>query len=166
MEIVQEYKGRDNTVAKAVAAFGFNQPNPEDIIHREDYDSDAEYAVALARMTQTMSTPEYRSAARKVGVKAQVKTEEEERTIQRKEYAEIRKTVTLNDYELEQIDREAKEMAREELATGKISAHQLGATIEQFANHLTKERKNQKAANQQINAMFRKEIRRNTVADE
>ena len=159
MEIVQELQTRESVAKKAVAAFGFNQPNPEDVIHREDYDSDAEYAVALARMTQTMNSPEYRAAARKVGVTAQRDSEDEERKRQREEYKEIRKAVTLSDYELEQIDKEALALARKELASGKIGASELGAAVERIAAELTKKQKDVKAGKMQFNAMFRREVK-------
>ena len=163
MEIVMELQNRDSIRQKAAAALGFNQPNPEDVIHREDYGSDAEYAVALARMTQTMNTPEYRAAARKVGVTAQNRTEEDERAEQRKEYAEIRKTVKLDSVELEQIDREALQLARQQLADGKIAYSQLGETVEQIAKQLTEKAKDRKAGNIQLNAAFRREAKRGQV---
>ena len=70
-----EIQTKETTKQKMAAALGFDQPNPEDIIHRKDYSSDAEYAVALARMTKIMSSPEYRQAARKVGVAVQQENE-------------------------------------------------------------------------------------------
>ena len=159
-EIVQELMTRDTIRAKAAAALGLNQPNPEDVIHREDYESDAAFAVALARLTQTMNTPEYRAAARKVGVTAQKQNEDEEREAQRKEYAEIRKTVKLDSVDLERIDKEALTLARQQLAEGKIAYSQLGETVETIAKQLTERVKDRKAGNIQLNAAFRREAKR------
>lgn len=159
-EIVMELQNRDSIRQKAAAALGFNQPNPEDVIHREDYGSDAEYAVALARLTQTMNTPEYRAAARKVGVTAQNRTEEDTRKQQREEFKQIRKTVELDAAELEQIDREALQLARQQLANGRIGASLLGETVETIAKQLMEKRKDQKAGNIQLNAAFRREAKR------
>ena len=159
-EIVMELQTRDTIRQKAAAALGLNMPSPEDVLHREDFNSDAEFAVALARMTQTMNTPEYRSAARKVGVTAQKQNEDEEREAQRKEYAEIRKSVTLDSVDLEQIDKEALHRARQQLAEGKIGASQLGEAVEQIAKQLTEKAKDRKAGNIQLNAAFRREAKR------
>ena len=159
MEIVQELQTREKTAAKAAAAFGFNQPNPEDIIHREDYASDAEYAVALARMTQTMATPEYRAAARKVGVVAHQQNEEAERKRQREEFERIRKEITLDELDQQNVDAEAQRLAKIELAQGKIMASEYGDAILRHAEKLTEKAKDRKAENMMFNAMIRKQYR-------
>ena len=159
MEIVQELRTREQIQEKAAAAFGFNQPNPEDIIQREDYESDTEYAVALARMTQIMSTPEYRSAARKAGVVAQRKTEDEEREQQREEFARIRKEVTLDSIDQQNVDEEAERLAKMDLAQGKIRASEFSDAILNHAEKLTKKAKDRKAENLMFNAMIRKQLR-------
>ena len=161
MEIVT----RESIKEKAAAAFGFNMPNPEDVIHREDYDSDAEYAVALAQMTQTMSTPEYRAAARKVGVAAQQRSEEEERKQQKKEFAEIRKTVTLSEVDERIIDEKARQLAKDDLAAGKITVSQYSNAVLKYADTLTKKALDTKAGNRMFNAKIRREIDAGKITD-
>ncbi len=152
-----EFETKESFRQKAEAALGLNMPNPEDVIHRKDFASDAEYAVALAQMTQTMSTPEYRAAARKAGVAIHRENEKEIRQQQRKEYEEIRKGITLTELEVSNIDREAEQIARYNLGSGKIPASQLGAEIAKIANELTKKKKDEKAGDQLFNKMVRRE---------
>lgn len=159
MEIVQELQTREKIQAKAAAAFGFNTPNPEDIIKRENFDSDTAYCVALAQMTQTMATPEYRAAARKVGVAVHQENEEAERKRQREEFKKIRKDVTLDSVDQQNIDKEAQQLAKIELAQGKIMASEYGDAILRHADKLTEKAKDRKAENMMFNAMIRKQYR-------
>lgn len=166
MEIVQELQTRETTAAKAAAAFGFNQPRPEDVLNREDFDSDVEYALAVAELDRRMNTAEYKAAARRVGVQAKQIDYDKEREEQRKEFAEIRKTVTLNDSEIAEIDREARRLAENDFATGKISSGQIGERATQYVTQLEEAAKDRKAGNMQFNGMFRREIGRGVIKPE
>ena len=159
MEIVQELQTREKTAAKAAAAFGFNQPNPEDIVHREDFPDDTQYMLALARTAQLMNSPEYRAAARKAGVVAHQQNEEAERKRQREKFMKIRKEITLDELDKQNVDAEAQRLAKMELAQGKIMASEYGDAILRHAAKLTEKAKDRKAENMMFNAMLRKQYR-------
>lgn len=152
MEIVQT---NEQIKAKAVAALGFSAPDPRDVIHRDDYNSDAEYAVALARMTQTMNTPEYRAAARKVGVMVHKESEKEAADRQRAEFKSICASVTLSVDDQRRIDEEANRRAKAEIGAGKIGASELGDAVVRIAKELTRKAKEEKASS----IMFNKQLR-------
>ena len=159
MEIVQELQTREKTAAKAAAAFGFNQPNPEDIVHREDFPDDTQYMLALARTAQLMNSPEYRRAARKAGVVVHQENEEAERKRQREEFKAIRRNVTLEPVDQQNVDAEAQRLAKIDLAQGKIMASEYGDAILRHAEKLTEKAKDRKAENMMFNAMIRKQYR-------
>ena len=81
--------------------------------------------------------------------------EREQRTEQEAAYKEIRSTVQLDNLDQREIDTQAAEMARRDLAAGRISASGLGKAIEDYAKQLTEKRKDTKASNQLFNAMLR-----------
>lgn len=159
MEIVQELQTREKIQAKAAAAFGLNAPTAEDVIKRSDYPDDVTYTVALARMQKEMDTPEFRAAMRKTGVVRQQESEEEERKQQREEFAEIRKAITLDELDRQNVDAEAQRLAKMELAQGKIMASEYGDAILRHAEKLTEKAKDRKAENMMFNAMIRKQYR-------
>lgn len=137
------------------AALGLDQPSALDVVRREDYKSDVEYIHALTETQAMMDAPEYQKAARRVAAEKQRRQEQETREAQRKEYDEILKDVTLQEYQKKEIDTKATEMARRDLAAGKIFASDLGRRIEKYAAELTEEKKRELAANIQMNRMFR-----------
>ena len=147
----------------AAAAFGLNQKSVFDIVRREDYKTEAEYIQALSDTSKAMETPEYQRARRKAAEEEQRRNEAAIRAEQRKEFQTIRRGVTLTQTEKEQIDRQAADMARRDLAAGRIFASGLGAKIEEYAGQLSDKAKDSKASAMQFNAFIRHEMNRATV---
>lgn len=165
MEIVQELQTRDSVMEKAAAFFGFNQPNATDVIHRENYATDAEYAFALAKMEKDMDTPEYQRAIRKAKVEAKKKADEEEQKARRKEYEEIRKSVHLDSVEQSQVEDEARRRAAADFRDGTISASEISKRALEHLGQLEKEALDKKANNMHFNSLIRRERERNIVRD-
>ena len=165
MEIVQELQTRESVREKAAAFFGFDQPSAADVIHREDYATDADYVVALAKMEKHMDTPEYQKAIRKAKIEAKQKAEEEEQKARRKEYEEIRKSVHLNDFEQSQVEDEARRRAAADFRDGIISASEISKRALEHLGKLEKEALDKKANNMHFNSLIRRERERNIVRD-
>ena len=83
--------------------------------------------------------------------------EHQQRAEQEAAYKEIRSTVQLSGLDQREIDTEAANLARRDLAAGRISASGLGKAIEDYAKRLTEKRKDTKASDQLFNAMLRGE---------
>ena len=159
MEVHANFITNDTVKDKAAAAFGLNQKSVFDIVRREDYPNEAQYIKALADVSEAMETPEYLRARRKAAEEEQRRNEAAIRAEQRKEFQTIRRGVTLTQTEKEQIDRQAADMARRDLAAGRIFASGLGAKIEEYAGQLTDSAKDSRASAQQFNAFIRATLR-------
>ena len=140
---------------KFAAKLGVNQPSPLDMVSRSDFASDEAYldAVVIAQMKQ--NNPEYQAVRRKLQAEYQERQEKEQREAQAKRYQEIRSAVQLSQQDVREIDAAAADMARRDLAAGRIFASDLGATIERYAKDLTEKRKDTTAGNQLFNAILR-----------
>ena len=101
------------------------------------------------------NNPEYQAARRRLKQEYRERMEREQRTEQEAAYKEIRSTVQLDGLDQREIDTQAAEMARRDLAAGRISASGLGKAIERYAQELSEKRKDTKASNQLFNAMLR-----------
>ena len=161
MEVQAEFITKEITQEKAATAFGLNQKSAFDIVRREDYKTEAEYIQALSDTSKAMETPEYQRAARKAAEEQQLRSEAAIRAEQRKEFQSIRAGITLTPMQKEQIDKRAAEMARADLASGKIGASQMGRTIEKYANQLEDSEKTAQASAAQFNAFIRGTMRGN-----
>ncbi len=126
-----------------------------DVVHREDYKTEADYIQALAKTSQVMESDAYRRAVSKASIEARQREEAEIRKAQREEYAEIRKGIKLSEMQQKDIDKRAGEMARADLAAGKIGTADLGRQIEKYAAELGDEEKSTQAAGIQFNNMLR-----------
>ena len=152
-----EFVSKEAMAEKAATAFGFNQPSALDIVHREDYENDVAYIHALTEAQAKMDNPEYQRAARKVAEEDRRRQEKAIREEQRKEYSEILKTVKLSDLDRRTVDTQAAEMARRDLAAGRIFASDLAGRIEHYAEELTEKKKRDLAAGIQFNRCLRGE---------
>ena len=70
----------------------------------------------------------------------------------------IRKGITLDELDQQNVDAEAQRLAKIELAQGKIMASEYGDAILRHADKLTEKAKDRKAENLMFNAMIRKQI--------
>lgn len=146
---------RESTREKACAALGLDLSSALDLVSRSDYDSDEAYLDACARAEMERSSPEYRSIRSHLKAELRQRTEQEERKVQGEAYKAIRAGVSLDSVDQKNIDTEAADLARRDLAAGRISASALGATIEKYARDLSEKKKDSKASNALFNAMLR-----------
>lgn len=146
---------KDTIKAKANLMLGLNAPNPTDIIHREDYETEFDYIDALYNAKQKMQTPEWRQAVKEAQEAQQEQEYKETREAQRKEWKEIRREVQLDQMEQREVDAKAADLARRDLAAGRIFASGLGTKIEEYAEILTNEAKDKKATSIQFNKFIR-----------
>lgn len=140
---------------KAKAALGFDLSSALDLVKRGDYDSEEAYLDAAVKAEMARSSLEYRSIRSRLKAELRQRTEQEERKAQGEAYKAIRANVSLDSVDQKNIDTEAADLARRDLAAGRISASALGATIEQYARDLSEKKKDSKAANQLFNQLLR-----------
>ena len=155
MELNANIETCESTREKARAALGFDLSSALDLVSRSDYDSEEAYLDAATRAELERSSSEYRSIRSRLKAELRQRTEQEERKAQGEAYKTIRAGVSLDSVDRKDIDTEAADLARRDLAAGRISASALGATIEQYARDLSEKRKDSKASNALFNAMLR-----------
>lgn len=134
---------------------GLRGIDPDEVIKRSDYKSEGEYLMALADYETKMQTPEFRRAMNKVIKQQNEKAEAAAREEQRKHYAEIRKTVKLDDNERSQVDQRAKERAQADYMAGKISSAEIAGKAESYVAELEKAMLDSKATNISFNEQIR-----------
>lgn len=143
---------------RAKAAFDFDLPSALDLVKRSDYDSDEAYLDACTRAEMERSSPEYRAARSRLKAEYRQRTEEQERRAQDEAYKTIRAAVTLDSIDQRNIDEKAADLARQDLAAGRIAASGLGDAIAKHAEKLGEERKTEKASAQMFNSMIRGQL--------
>ena len=146
---------RQDTAAKFAAKLGVDQPSPFDLVDRSKFADEDAYLDAVTKMELERSSKEYQAARRRLSAEYRERQEREQRAAQSAAYQEIRSTVELDDLDRREIDTQAAEMARRDLAAGRISASGLGEAIETYVQQLTEKRKDTRASNQLFNAMLR-----------
>lgn len=143
---------------KAKAAFGFDLSSALDLVKRSDYDSDEAYLDAAAKAELERSSPEYRSARSRLKAEYRARQEKEQRAAQNEAYKSIRAEISLDDLDHRTIDEQAADLARRDLAAGRIAASGLGEAIEKYAQELSEKKKDSKASNALFNAMLRGQL--------
>ena len=154
-EMQAKIETRQDTAAKFAAKLGTDQPPVFDVVNRSSYTTEDAYLDALTLEEMRRNNPEYQAARRRLSVEYRERQEREQRAANDAAYKEIRSTVQLDNLDQREIDTQAAEMARRDLAAGRISASGLGKAIEDYAKQLTEKRKDTKAGNQLFNAMLR-----------
>lgn len=154
-EMQAKIETRQDTAAKFAAKLGADQPSVFDVINRSSYATEDAYLDALTLEEMRRNNPEYQAARRRLSVKYRERQEREQRAANDAAYKEIRSTVQLDHLDQREIDTQAAEMARRDLAAGRISASGLGKAIEDYAKQLAETRKDTKASNQLFNAIIR-----------
>lgn len=145
----------ENVREKAKAAFGFDMSSALDLVKRSDYDSDEAYLDAAAKAELERSSPEYRAARSRLKAEYRARQEKEQRTAQNEAYKSIRAEVLLDALDRRKIDEQAADLARRDLAANRITASELGRTVERYAQKLGEKRKDEKASGALFNAMLR-----------
>ena len=154
-EMQAKIETRQDTAAKFAAKLGVDQPSVFDVVNRSSYATEDAYLDALTLEEMRRNNPEYQAARRRQSVEYRERQEREQRIAQEAAYKEIRSTVQLDGLDRREIDTQAAEMARRDLAAGRISTSGLGEAIERYAQELSEKRKDTKASNQLFNAMLR-----------
>ena len=144
MNINANIETAESIKERAKAAFGFDLPSALDLVKRSDYDSDEAYLDACTRAEIERSSPEYRAARNRLKADEAYKT--------------IRAAVTLDSIDQRNIDEKAADLARQDLAAGRIAASGLGDAIAKYAEKLGEERKTEKASAQMFNALMRGQL--------
>ena len=155
MELNASIETKESTREKARTALGLDLTSALDLVSRSDYDSEEAYLDAATKAELERSNPEYRAIRSRLKAELRQRTEQEERKAQGEAYKAIRASVSLDSVDQKNIDTEAADLARRDLAAGRISASALGATIEQYARDLSEKKKDSKASNALFNAMLR-----------
>ena len=145
----------ESTRAKIAEKMGLDQPSAFDLVDRRKYADDESYLDAVIKADMERNNPGYQAARRRLKAEYRERMEREQRAEQEAAYKQIRSTVQLDGLDQREIDTQAAEMARRDLAAGRISASGLGKAIEDYAKKLTEKRKDTKASNQLFNAMLR-----------
>ena len=157
-EMDMKIETTESTRAKIAERLGFDQPSAFDLVDRSKYATEDAYLDALVKADMERNNPEYQATRRRLAAEYRERQEREQRAKQESAYKEIRSTVQLDDLDRREIDTEAAEKARRDLAAGKISTSDLGSSIENYAKELTEKRKDTRASNQLINAMLRGQL--------
>ena len=155
MELNASIETKESTRERVGVALGLDMASSLDLVSRSDYDSEDEFLDACVRMELERSSPEYRAARSRLKAEYRARQEEQERKAQGEAYKTIRAGVSLDSVDQKNIDTEAADLARRDLAAGRISASMLGKSIEDYAAKLSEKRKDEKASNALFNAMLR-----------
>ena len=147
------------TREKAVQALGFDEPPTAEKLSRSDFNSDEEYFHACAELAVRNHSPEYRAEYTRIRREytAQKRAEEEAAAEQKhqEEIAQAIKDYVLRPEEQARVDDEARSRAQADLAAGKISFQQLGASVAQYAEKLTQGAKEEKVHTADLNRQIR-----------
>ena len=154
-EIDARFTSNESIKAKAARAFGMDQPHVFDTLRRVDFANDDAYLDAAVTAEMQRSSPEYQAIRRRLARELDERREKDTRAAQNETYKAIRGTIKLDDIDVKNIDNEAADLARRDLAAGRIRASDLGAQIEKYAGELTEKRKDSRAAAKMFNDMIR-----------
>lgn len=158
MNINANIETAESVKEKAKAAFGFDLSSALDLCSRSDFATDEQYLDACTRAELERSSPEYRSVRCRLKSEFRARQEEQERKAQAENYKAIRANIGLDSVDKHDIDEEAADLARRDLAANRIPASELGATIERYAQELSEKKKDSKASNALFNAMLRGQL--------
>ena len=158
MNINANIETAESVKEKAKAAFGFDLSSALDLCSRSDFATDEQYLDACTRAELERSSPEYRAARNRLKAEYRARQEEQERKAQAENYKAIRANIGLDSVDKHNIDEEAADLARRDLAANRIPASELGATIERYAQELSEKKKDSKASNALFNAMLRGQL--------
>lgn len=158
MNINANIETAESVREKAKAAFGLDMPSALDIVARGDFATDEQYLDACTRAELERSSPEFRAARSRLKAEYRARQEEQERKAQAENYKAIRANIGLDSVDKRNIDEEAADLARRDLAANRIPASELGATIERYAQELSEKKKDSKASNALFNAMLRGQL--------
>lgn len=148
----------DTTMEKFKQMLGCDEPGVLDTLDRSKFASDDAYLDAATKMALERKSPEYAETRRKLKRELEERREKEVQAKMREKKKGIRSEVQLSGLDVQNIDTKAAELARRDLAAGRISASGLGKSIEEYAKKLSEERKDEIAQNRMMNMFFRGQL--------
>lgn len=155
MTDTSKFETSGETVARVTKALGFDAPDALDVVDRNQYADEDSYLDAVALETMRRNNPEFAAARRTAAARYRERQAAAERERQRQEYGRLRASVKLDSVEAQAIDRRAREMAGADVMARRISAADLSESIEKHKKALTEQKKDSKAAAQQMNNLIR-----------
>lgn len=158
MNINANIETAESVREKAKAAFGLDMPSALDVVARGDFATDEQYLDACTRAELERGSAEFRSVRSRLKAEYRARQEEEQRQAQAENYKAIRANIGLDSVDKHNIDEEAADLARRDLAANRIAASDLGKAIEKYAEELTEKAKDSKASNALFNAMLRGQL--------
>ena len=158
MNLIANIETKESTREKIKTALGFDCASALDLVRRSDYDTDEQYLDAAAKVELERVNPEYRAARHSLKREYLARQESEQRESQNALYKVVRANTQLDSLDRRNIDQQAAELARRDLAANRIATSKLGATIEQYAQKLSEQRKDERAAGQMFNMLLRGQV--------
>lgn len=158
MEINARIDTPETVRERAAEAFGFNEPSALDLVDRSKYRNEEDYIDAAVKAEMERSDPEYRATRNRLKAELRERTEQEQRERQAAAYTTIRANAQLGGLDRRNIDTKAADLARRDLAAGRIAASALGEAIEKYCAELSEQRKDEKASAELFNAMLRGQL--------
>ncbi len=150
-----EFETTKTTRARMANQLGFARDNALDKLDRASFESDEAYIDACVEREIKATDPARMRIKRQLEREYAERQEAERQAKQDAAYKEIRVGITLDGLDHENIHNEATRLAQEDLAAGRIFTKDLGKRIAEHAEELAEKRKNEKAENKMMNAMFR-----------
>lgn len=153
----------EDTREKVIRALGFDEPPAAEKLARSDFGSDEEYFHAVAELSVRNNSPEYREAYRAIRkqytAEKRAMAEAAEEAQRQAKLEQAIKDCVLRPEEQARVDDAARSRAQADLAAGRISFQQLGASVAQYAEKLTQAAKEEKVHTADLNAQIRAAMR-------
>lgn len=124
-------------------------------VRRSDFADDETYLAAATKTYLERNTPEYQKAYAAIQAEYTEQQEAARRKRDSERYANIKASVKLDEMEMAEVEKNAREAAGRDLAAGRISYGGMGAAIQKYADKLTAEAKESKAGRIMLNETIR-----------
>ncbi len=125
------------------------------MVKREDFPDDTSYLTAATKAYLERSDPAFAKAYSSIAAEYQKQTEEQQIARNRERYAELSKTVQLDDFERKEVERQARAAAERDLAAKRITLDGMGKAIAAHAEKFTAKAKEEKIGRVMMNEQLR-----------
>lgn len=126
-----------------------------DMVKREDFPDDTSYLTAATKAYLERSDPAFANAYSSIAAEFQKRTEEQQLAQNRERYAELAKSVQLDDFERKEVESQARAAAERDLAAKRITLDNMGAAIASHAEKFTAKAKENKIGRVMMNEQLR-----------
>lgn len=141
---------------RVISAIGINVRSGIDVLNRQDYATREEYVEACARYDIDHSNPALVKKMREISRQLSEREEKEILQQQKEDYKEFMKKVTIQPYEKERLEKQARDIATEDLGAGKTDMRSFGAYVREIYDKLENKLRAEKASAMQMNSMLRR----------